>query len=114
MGRDNCEDAAGSDQAGLRPLDRAAIAALAVGVASAGYNAYDLKYPGHFVGDMYGLEVMFRVIVTACAGGPLLLGIPLLAWGIARRAPRARTAGAVIVMIASVLLVVATLFQAGM
>ena len=40
---------------------RAAAVAFAIaGLFAACYYAYDLKHPNHFVGDMYGMEVMSR------------------------------------------------------
>ncbi len=32
---------------------------LGIGIFSATYCIYDLLFPSHFVGDMYGMEVMF-------------------------------------------------------
>ena len=45
---------------------------LTAGFISIGYCLYDLAYPGHFVGDMYGLEVIVR-LATLCVPSVLLL-----------------------------------------
>lgn len=42
------------------------------------YNLYDLKFPSHFVGDMYGYEVIFRVIVLAAVSAIFLAGVACL------------------------------------
>lgn len=47
---------------------------LTTGLISIGYCLYDLAYPGHFVGDMYGLELMLRLVMLAVPSVLLLLG----------------------------------------
>jgi hypothetical protein len=48
------------------------------GLLALGYNLYDLAYPGHFVGDMYGMEVMARAMYFIPPGGMMMLGAILL------------------------------------
>ncbi len=80
---------------------------LAVGLLALGYCLYDLMYPGHFVGDMYGLEVMGRLMLLAGPAVALLLsGVVLhFAWKREGRAPRV---GAGVVLLVSALVLVAT------
>jgi hypothetical protein len=49
-----------------------------IGLLSIFYYLYDLKYPNHFVGDMYGLELMFRGFILSIAALILFIGIALM------------------------------------
>ena len=88
-----------------RVLMAASVIALVLGVVSLVYCVYDLLYPIHFVGDMYGMELAAGL---ACCG---MLLISLVFGGVAlwlgwRRGGRAaRIAGSVLVLVVSALLV---------
>jgi len=60
---------------------------------------YDLVWPGHFVGDMYGLEVICRLIVLVPAGSVMLLGLAVAERGWSKRSRVARVAGSVLVVL---------------
>ncbi|MBI5568435.1 MAG: HEAT repeat domain-containing protein [Desulfomonile tiedjei] len=55
-----------------------AIALVALGLLGLCYYLYDLKYPNHFVGDMYGMEVIHRVgllffpVIALIVGGSIV------------------------------------------
>jgi divalent metal cation (Fe/Co/Zn/Cd) transporter len=51
------------------------------GLLSILYYIYDLIYPNHFVADMYGLEVMFRVSIVVIISLPLFIGLLLTVIG---------------------------------
>lgn len=48
------------------------------GLCALGCYLYDLVFPGHFVGDMYGLEVMMRLVIVAGPTAGLFIGGSLL------------------------------------
>jgi len=56
-----------------------AIVLAVVGLSAAFYNAFDIRYPNHFVGDMYGMEIMWRgsVLILICL--PLCIGFLMTA-----------------------------------
>lgn len=49
-----------------------------IGLLSLAYYFFDLVFPNHFVGDMYGLEVMCRLFFIILASIPIIIGIILL------------------------------------
>jgi hypothetical protein len=49
-----------------------------IGLLSIIYYLYDLKYPNHFVGDMYGLELMVRGFILSIAALILFIGLILM------------------------------------
>lgn len=51
---------------------------LFIALCSIGYIVFDLKYPNHFVGDMYGMELMFRGGILAAAAMPMIIGVILI------------------------------------
>jgi len=85
-----------------RPLVRACFV---VGLISMGYCLYDLVWPGHFVGDMYGLEVMVRLVLLVPAGGILLLGMAVAESGRFMGPKVARLAGSLLVILSAMVLV---------
>jgi hypothetical protein len=70
-------------------------------ITASAYDIYDLKYPSHFVGDMYGMEVLWRLSFLALAAGGLLLGWILVAIGRKRKSVVQGLSGTAIVIIAS-------------
>ena len=63
-------------------LRAAAVAFAMAGLFAAFYYACDIKYPNHFVGDMYGMEVMSRAFLLMMTGLPLCAGllVALISW----------------------------------
>lgn len=53
----------------------------AIALVSILYYFYDLKYPNHFVGDMYGIEVVSRVYILLMIILLLLIGMILIVIG---------------------------------
>ena len=78
-------------------------AVLGVALLSVGYCLYDLAYPGHFVGDMYGLEVLMRLLMLAGPAVALLVSGAVLHFAGNKRS-RFRRAGAGAVLVISALL----------
>lgn len=76
---------------------------LIVGVASLAYSLYDLARPAHFVGDMYGLEVIVRLIWLL----PFVVGLVVTTAVVACRRRRGAgwVAGVATVLLAGGLLV---------
>ncbi len=60
-------------------------AIVASGAFGALYEVYDLWLPSHFVGDMYGLEVLMRGVLLAAAGVPFLIASALGLRALSRR-----------------------------
>jgi hypothetical protein len=74
------------------------------GILAALYYLYDLGYPNRFVGDMYGMEVLFRLYVLSFAAGPLLLGGVLLVVGRWKGMRRLLILGTAVVIVSSVIM----------
>ena len=61
-----------------------AIALVALSLLGICYYLYDLIHPNHFVGDMYGMEVVFRVallflpVIALVVGGVVLMNVMLV------------------------------------
>ncbi|MCA1961044.1 MAG: HEAT repeat domain-containing protein [Desulfomonile sp.] len=79
--------------------------ALLLGILALLYIAYDLKYPNHFVGDMYSLEVMFRLVVLSSAAGPMLIGAVLFFLGRHKNVRRWLTLGTTVTTVSSTILI---------
>ncbi|WPD20894.1 MAG: HEAT repeat domain-containing protein [Candidatus Electrothrix scaldis] len=77
-----------------------------VGLAAAIYYAFDLIYPNHFVGDMYGLEVMFRGCLLLTAGLTLMSGLLMTLIGWKKEMPKLIDGGLLLADLCSVLLIV--------
>jgi MFS family permease len=73
-------------------------------LAATAYAVYDLKCPSHFVGDMYGIEVLWRLSFLGMAVGGLLSGWLLVAIGRRRKTTAWSLSGTVIVIVASLVL----------
>ena len=85
------------------------LSCLGVGVVSLACCVYDLARPGHFVGDMYGLEVIVRltwVVLLACI---LLVGVLMARLGESRRSRFAGLLGRLLSAGAAVALVLAAM-----
>jgi len=78
---------------------------LGLGVLALLYAVYDLRYPSHFVGDMYGLEVIFRLVMLVGAVAPMLFGALLLTWGSRKEIRNFRILGAVVIVVSSSVLI---------
>lgn len=88
-------------------VHRLAWGLLVIGGLSTGLCLFDLIAPGHFVGDMYGVEVMFRLLMLAMAVGALCMGGILLRLG-------KRKQSEVMCWVALIVLVLPTLVLMGM
>lgn len=101
-------DAETSDDhaSGFSTWGKIGLAVLPVGLLATAYNLYDLKYPSHFVGDMYGYEVLFRLAVLAVTAGPMLIAAILLLVGRRMRNRAVGRVGGLVITIASIILVV--------
>jgi hypothetical protein len=69
-----------------RLLSVASAALFVAGLGASAYETYDLFFPNHFVGDMYGLEILMRVAILAAPAFLLILGGALCLARIARKA----------------------------
>jgi|GEM_PF-1308148 len=78
---------------------------LSLGIIALLYNFYDLKYPNHFVGDMYGLEVMFRLAVLSGVAVPMLIGGVLIFVGGRKKVKRSLTVGTAVTTVSSAILI---------
>jgi len=78
---------------------------LGLGLLALLYAIYDLRYPSHFVGDMYGLEVIARVVLLCAAAAPMLLGVALLSWAWRKEIRRYRILGTAFIVISSPVLI---------
>jgi len=87
----------------------AVFAFLGAGLLALLYHLYDLKCPSHFVGDMYGIEVLFRLLVLLTTAGAMLLGAVLLALGRIRGSKPLETAGSLLVVTLSLVLLALSL-----
>jgi hypothetical protein len=76
-----------------------------LGVLALIYAVYDLRYPSHFVGDMYGMEVIFRVVMLGGAAAPMLFGVVLLTWGSRRTIRNFCILGTVVIVVSSSVLI---------
>jgi hypothetical protein len=76
----------------------------AFGIMAAVYCLYDLKYPSHFVGDMYGIEVLARLSWVCGTATPMFIGTVLLFLDRQRIARRRRWLGMAFVIVPSVIL----------
>jgi len=74
------------------------------GFLSSLYYAFDLAYPNHFVGDMYGLEVLFRGAVLALVLAAWIGGLSMMAIG-RKRGERWTVTGILLIDIASGILI---------
>lgn len=80
-----------------------------IGLLSFLYYIFDIRYPNHFVGDMYGLEVMFRVSILLLVSVPLLIGLLMLVIGWKRKSRKLTNIGLVVADIFSVILILMSL-----
>ncbi|MBL7139432.1 MAG: HEAT repeat domain-containing protein [Planctomycetes bacterium] len=91
--------------AGARPvprgLYRAAVAAIVVATLAVAYQFYDMACPNTFVGDMYGLIVLVRLVPLVACGVVLTAGGVLAVVGWTRRRRGPVIAGAVIAIAAT-------------
>jgi hypothetical protein len=77
----------------------------AFGILAAAYCLYDLKYPSHFVGDMYGIEVLARLSWVCGAAIPMFIGTVLLFLSRQRKARRWRRFGMALTIVSSAIMV---------
>lgn len=90
---------------GSRNMRTLTIVFILTGLFSILYYVYDLIYPNHFVADMYGMEVMFRVAILLMVIFPLLFGMVLMKIGWNKKNSNIATTGNVIVIMSSLILV---------
>ena len=88
-----------------RGLYLAAVGAMVVGGLGAAFQIYDMAFPSAFVGDMYGLIVLMRLIPLGGCLLALLVGGFLSVLGWTRRRRGLCIAGAVVAIGAAVLIV---------
>jgi hypothetical protein len=77
----------------------------ALGILASLYYIYDLRYPSHFVGDMYDLEAIARVSWLCGAAGPMFIGAILLFLDWRKKSRRWRILGMALVIVSSIILV---------
>lgn len=77
----------------------------AFGILAFIYCLYDLKYPSHFVGDMYGIEVLARLSWVCAAAIPMFIGTLLLFLNRQRKARRWRRFGMAFTIVSSAIMV---------
>ena len=86
--------------------------AVLVGFLSAAYIIYDIACPNHFVGDMYGLEVLFRLPLVAIPT-VLLLGVAIvLSLFLNRLSTGGRLSGSLVALALAFILLVLALYTA--
>lgn len=88
-----------------RALTRSSGILILIGLLSGAYYIYDLKCPNHFVGDMYGLEVMARALILFAGFVPLFIGLLMLAIGWKRKNRKLTNGGLILSDICSVFLI---------
>ena len=76
-----------------------------IGLLSALYCFFDLRYPNHFVGDMYGLEVMFRVSILVMVFSSLFIGLLMIMIGRKKKSNKLTKSGLFLAGICSVVLI---------
>lgn len=81
------------------------MALIAAGLLAAVYYGYDIMYPNHFVGDMYGLEVMYRVAVLVMIAVPAAIGLLLAVIGRMKKQNKLARIGHILISAASVVLI---------
>jgi len=81
------------------------IVLLLIGLLSALYYVFDLRYPNHFVGDMYGLEVMFRVSILVMVFSSLFIGLFMIMIGRKKKNSKLTKSGLFLADICSVVLI---------
>jgi hypothetical protein len=72
-----------------------------IGLSSIPYYIYDLTYPNHFVADMYGMEVMYRISILIMIALPMFIGLLLIAIGRNKRRNNLTKTGIVLASICS-------------
>jgi preprotein translocase subunit SecE len=76
-----------------------------IGLFSILYYIYDLIYPNHFVADMYGMEVMYRVSILIMIALPMFIGLLLIVIGRNKRKNNLTKTGIVLATICSFVLI---------
>lgn len=77
---------------------------LAMAIVSIGYCLWDLQFPNHFVNEFYGMEVIARLPWLVIPTVLLIVGSILFVSALAKDKKEARRAGAVLVIVASIVL----------
>lgn len=75
------------------------------GIVSSLYYLYDIAYPNHFVGDMYGMEVLFRLFLLGSMALPLFIGFSMIIIGNKKHRNRLRLIGTYMSGICAIILV---------
>jgi hypothetical protein len=83
-----------------------AVVLAVAGLPAAFYHAFDIRYPNHFVGDMYGMEIMWRVSVLILICLPLCIGLLMTVIGWKKEQPKLTDAGLILAAFCSVALLV--------
>lgn len=81
------------------------IVLVVIGSLSILYYIYDLKYPNHFVADMYSMEVLFRVSILLMIALPMFIGLLLIVIGWNKRKNNLTKTGTVLAIICSLVLI---------
>ncbi|MBI4965726.1 MAG: HEAT repeat domain-containing protein [Desulfomonile tiedjei] len=76
-----------------------------LGTAACFYCVYDLRYPNRFVGDMYNMEAMSRLLLLCFFGGLTLVGGAVSCVGWWKRRKRLQRVGTAITVVSSVVLI---------
>jgi len=90
----------------VSPFDATVAILFCSGVLAAAYHLYDVAFPNRFVGDMYGYEVLSRMLVQTLAAGAMLAGGVLWIAGRKEQSRGLRLWGGMIVAIPALLLIV--------
>jgi hypothetical protein len=93
----------GENRTGIRMW--AGVLFFALGIFASLYVVYDLRYPNRFVGDMYGMEVMFRLFLLFAAAGPMLLGAVFVSIGGRKKTGWSPILGTTIIVVSSLVLI---------
>ncbi len=82
------------------------ITLISAGLLAAVYYGYDIMYPNHFVGDMYGLEVLYRVAVLIMIAVPIAIGLLLTVIGRMKKRNKLTMTGNILVGSACIVFII--------
>ncbi len=80
-------------------------ALILLGLLAAGYYIYDIISPNHFVGDMYGLEVLYRVAVMLFITIPIVIGLLLIVIALMKKQKKPALIGNVLISAAFLVII---------
>ncbi len=76
-----------------------------LGLVAAAYYIYDIISPNHFVGDMYGLEVLYRVAVLLFIAIPIVIGLLFIAFARMKKRKKPALIGNVLISAAFLVII---------